>query len=49
MTFFWKDIFTYFVTRKMSPPEGKSMEIDTVSQNRLNAIMNFDSNSKKRF
>ena len=36
----------------MSPPEGKCFEIDTVSQNRLNAIkkiMKLAINSKKRF
>ena len=33
----------------MGPPEGKSLKIDTVSQNRLNAIkkiMKFDENFK---
>ena len=39
-------------TPLMGPPEGKCMDIDTVSQNRLNAIqkiMKFDINSNKRF
>ena len=33
----------------MGPPEGKSLAIDTVFQNKLNAIKKIYVNSEKRF